>query len=272
MNFFRRIRDHISTRVLPKSTDVQSRICGESLDLNSFNVQNDSQLFEILESLQEKQNVRYLHLHSTDVKTLPASIGAFENLTELHLSNNKIEFIPWSILLLKKLTIFDLSNNKVQHLPTVICYLPKLVELNLKNNNLTKLPTELLNLPKILIIKVEGNDSLKSPPLSVCAQGKDKIFKMLQNRLKRTNLWGNWKPYYQENGPNHMRSLVEMCIDCILISDVDFLSASHIPPVMKNYISDVEKMDQHGLLPRLKKCSNCGHYFSKAEFFDNHDC
>lgn len=271
MDFLRRCRDQILRRGFRNLTDVQNRICKNTLDLNSFSVENESQLLEVLKSLQEKQNVKFIYLHSTKIRNVPASIAEFENLTELHLSNNKIEFIPWSFILLKKLTILDLSNNIMKNIPTLMCYLPNLVELNLENNNLTNLPTELLHLPKILVIKVAGNDSLKSPPLSECIQGKDVIFTLLQKRVQRTNVWSGWKPYYQEKGVGYLNSLVELCIECILTSNVDFLSTSHIPPVMKNYISEVEKKDQYGL-PGLKKCSNCGRYFSKNETFENHNC
>ncbi|OWF52619.1 hypothetical protein KP79_PYT25519 [Mizuhopecten yessoensis] len=154
----------------------------------------------------------------------------------------------------------------------MLCYFPSLKILDLSSNALESLPTDLLNLEALETFNVCGNNDIKSPPLSTCHEGKEAIFRALGIRRTRVDALANWKPYYQGNKTkaSELNSLVKLCIDCIIESEIDFLSAE-IPPVVKTYLTETKKQES-SLLPNLLKCSECERYFSKTFIFENHDC
>ncbi|XP_060066114.1 leucine-rich repeat protein soc-2-like [Ylistrum balloti] len=230
------------------------------------------ELHNLLSSCTNPKMVIQFTMTGAPIKSVPQCIGSFVNISYLNLSGNNIEFLPWSIVLLKKLEHLDLSNNCVAVISPILCYFPLLKTLDVSENVLESLPTDLLNLVALKTLNVIGNKTIKSPPLSVCQDGKEAIFEALRIRKSRVDAFSNWKPYYQGNKTQSMKlnSLVQICIDCIIESDVDFLSAE-IPPVMKTYLNETKKQES-SLLPNLFKCSKCRRYFTKSFTFENHDC
>lgn len=204
------------------------------------------------------------------LKTIPADIGRFVNLKVLDLSNNLIEFIPWSIVYLKQLEILNLSHNQLKQLPSTMFHFPYLVSLDLSYNLFERLPNELLRLEKLEKLNVEGNTCLVSPPLDVCLRGVDVVFENLRKRKCRSDIWAGWRPYYKGELTS-LKSLVEICIDSIIDSKLDYLSATIVPTTVKKYLASAQKFNQSSG-PLLMKCSCCKTYFSKEDIFDNHVC
>lgn len=217
----------------------------------------------------EPDSMTHLTASHASIKSIPEDIGRYRNLKNLDLSNNLIEYIPWSVVYLKELEILDLSHNQLTKLPSTMFYFPKLISLDLSYNLFERLPIELLLYNKLETLNVEGNLSLVSPPLDLCLQGKEAIFTELEKRQSRTNAWARWKPYYTGQF-TCLQTLVEICIESIIYSKLDYLASTTIPPTVKNYLSSAEKHQVYQI--SLMKCSTCRAYFTKDYIFDNHMC
>ncbi|CAC5372782.1 unnamed protein product [Mytilus coruscus] len=231
-----------------------------------------------LSTCQHPLEVIKLTITITELTTVPDTIGRFVNVTKLDLSNNLIEFIPWSIVCLKHLETLNLSHNKLKQLPATMFrfqgLFPRLMIIDLSYNLFERLPTELLvfetNLKTLKILNVEGNVGLVSPPLDLCLQGIETIYALLRKRQNRTNEWARWKPYYKDNF-TCLKPLIEICIETIIDSKIDYLSATSVPPIIKKFLTSAEKY-QEMLGPNVMKCSACKRYFTKESVFDNHVC
>lgn len=249
-----------------RSTTMDSQL----LMINGKKIPTVSKLHDLLSGHNNPKLVQQFTLTGSPLRSIPQCLGSFSNISYLNLSGNKIEFLPWSIVLLKKLKHLDLSNNCISVVCPILCYFSLLETLDLSDNSIESLPTDMLNLSALQTINVSGNNTLQSPPPSVCNAGKEAIFEALRIRQSRKDALANWKPYFKGDNSTKLLSLVQICIDCIIDSEIDFLSAE-IPPIMKTFLAET-KTQESSLLPSLFKCSNCERYFSKRHLFDNHDC
>ncbi|XP_063422489.1 uncharacterized protein LOC134706997 isoform X2 [Mytilus trossulus] len=231
-----------------------------------------------LSTCQQPREVIKMTITKTELATVPDSIGRFVNVTKLDLSNNLVDFIPWSIVCLKQLEVLNLSHNKLKALPSTMFRIqgtfPRLTIIDLSYNLFERLPTELLvfenKLKTLKILNVEGNVGLVAPPLDLCMQGIETIYASLRKRQNRTDEWARWKPYYEDNF-TRLKPLIEICIETIIDSKIDYLSATSVPPIIKKFLTSAEKF-QEMLGPNVMKCSTCKRYFTKEAVFDNHVC
>ena len=230
-------------------------------------------LNDILSNYRNSGQLGCLKVNDTRIYTIPQCIGNFRNIRELDMSRNNIVELPWAIIFLKRLNVLNLSDNSIRSLPPVLFRLKSLRSLNASNNKLRILPTDLLLLTNLEELTITGNPEMRSPTNAICSQGKDAIFESLRNRDKagRQNLWKRWKPYYEDSIQiSFVKPLMDLCIDKILDSEIDYISAVYFPPMLKNYISE-EQVTAYGL-PDLHKCSVCKRHFSNAAFFLDHVC
>ncbi|KAK3087411.1 hypothetical protein FSP39_005552 [Pinctada imbricata] len=239
-----------------------------------FNLQNcyEPVLEEYLLSLEVGQ-IQSLQINSTRVLYLPETVGRLTQLTELDLSRNLLRWLPDEMENLKNLEFLNLSHNKFKLFPKVVTKLSTLKSLDLGMNVITILPSAMLNLKKLTTLNLEGNE-IKLPMPGCERRTIQEIFEALTVRVienGRCNMWSTCKPCYDDG---RLKSLVDLCTDCILYNKIDYESRKYVPPVVKTYLTEEDQScpRSNQLLTNLQKCSVCKKYFSTKHNFIHHAC
>lgn len=137
-------------------------------------------------------NLRRLYLNSSQICTLPDSIGNLTNLQILNLSSTKISTLPDSIGNLVSLQNLYLNSTKIRTLPKKIGSLPCLKTLVLEDDSLTELPEELLSLNlKFETERYKGLDEksgiyinglkLQNQPIEIFSQSRELIIEYYES-------------------------------------------------------------------------------------------
>ncbi len=258
-----------------QKTEIKYNTSCKKLDLTGYVMLDHDMLYEALSMHKEPSTLQELTIkNKPKILSLPILIGRFENLVSLSLENNGLNDLPWSMLYLTSLEKLDLSRNKFQHIPKIVGYLVELRELNFRNNSLVTLPTELLKLVKLKKLDLTDNDKLKGFTKEECKKGVKTIFEIIKKRQNRTDVWANSKPWigFDSDTPNwfSVPTLHEIAVTSILAHKVNFLMFNSVPPVLKSFLS--ERAQEYNSRIQVAKCSNCKHFYSSKEMFDNHMC
>lgn len=243
-----------------------------SLYFDSGQVTDSASLETALLDVQsDAQKISTICVRKTDIHTIPQSIAHFQNLTSLDLSYNCIQELPWSIIYLRQLHQLNLSHNEMCSVPHTIGYLVNLRYLNLDCNKLKMLPQCLLKLTSLKTVTVNGNP-LISPSQKICSQGTKAILNALGSLNHRRDMWHSWTPNVngQGLGVRHPPLLTEICLECILTYDVDFLLSAATPPRLKTELLNYQEVQNSRI--HVMKCSECRKFFSNRHFFDMHMC
>ena len=84
-------------------------------------------------------NVKILCMNSSDIRSLPPSIGRLANLEILSLDCNSLSDLPITLEFCQKLSVVSLVANKFTHIPGVILKLKNLKELRTMDNPLVQI-------------------------------------------------------------------------------------------------------------------------------------
>ncbi|XP_067681610.1 leucine-rich repeat-containing protein 40-like [Haliotis asinina] len=272
--------DHGETREKKSSKNKitfveRINLCQKSVKAS---VSTDQQFENALVKHRNPQSTVEIIFTDSLVEHIPVTIGSFHNLTTLCLHDNKLREIPWSLVYLQHLELCDLSSNCLSEISPIMGYIPSLKELYLQDNILTYLPTSLLKLSHLHVLDVTGNRNLALPPISVCIEGKDAIFSALSKRNNRVDMYSDVTPWYDEHklqyqSLDHVKyvsSLMQIAVDCILECRLNYLSQTHVPPTLKNFLLRTEESSIKQ--PHISKCSACGGFFTTEHNFKNHHC
>ncbi len=112
--------------------------------------------FEILESLEG------LYI-SSDLTSLPPSIGSLKKLRSLDLYGNSLSELPASMANLEQLDSLRLSKNKFNELPQAVLEMKNLLYLSLFMNNVSSLPNEVIDLKRLQTLDLDGNGFTELP-------------------------------------------------------------------------------------------------------------
>lgn len=227
---------------------------------------SDRDFNAVLKLHPRAKEVQVLKLkNNAGISRIPDNIVDYTNLIELDLHGNNIEELPWALYSIKDtLQNLDLSQNAVKHIPRLIGSLVSLCELDLSHNNIPDLPADILNLTNLETLHMKGNP-VTSPPADVCDQGKEAIFKALQERATlRHNVWSGTKLYIDSQYSERPKSLQNICYDEILDYGIGY---SELPPKL---IQHTNSMKENSI--NLAKCSHCLKFYSSKEKFDRHAC
>ena len=85
-------------------------------------------------------NVKILCMNSSDIRSLPPSIGRLANLEILSLDCNSLSDLPITLEFCQKLSVVSLVANQFTHIPGVMLKLKNLKELRIKDNPLEPIP------------------------------------------------------------------------------------------------------------------------------------
>ena len=105
-------------------------------------------------------NVKKLHLDSTGLKALPASVGRMKKLETLSLRKNKLTDLPVTLSFCENIKVLHLQGNSFQFLPGVILQLKNLTELSRLDN---PLPARWSGFASASHLKRQGNTSVAKP-------------------------------------------------------------------------------------------------------------
>ena len=138
---------------------------------------------EILpDSIGKLDNLQFLDLSFSAVKSLPSSIGNLVNLERLDLFDSRLESLPDSIGALIKLPKLNLSRTKISTLPDSIGKLTHLKALDLSLSEIKFLPISIRNLVNLERLDLSGS-KLESLPDSI-----DALIKLPKLNLSRTKI------------------------------------------------------------------------------------
>ncbi|MFH4976638.1 hypothetical protein AB6A40_003347 [Gnathostoma spinigerum] len=126
-------------------------------------------------------NLSILILAGNQIEHIPREIRQMADcLRDLDASCNRLRSVPADLSLLKSLRVLNLRNNRLKQLPSEISRL-QLRSLDISENELTDLPTDLRFMQCLVELKADSNP-IFSPPVQVCAMGREHIFKWLQSK------------------------------------------------------------------------------------------
>ena len=127
-------------------------------------------LRSFLETLEDMENLKQLHLDGTAIEELPASIQHLKGLQFLNLDYcNNLVSLPESICNLKSLTIiscFGCSN--LREFPEIWESMENLVQLHMGGSAIEALPSSIENLRGLQILNMRRCNNLRSLPSTIC--------------------------------------------------------------------------------------------------------
>jgi hypothetical protein len=219
----------------------------------------------IIETLKSHPNPKEIEMiqiqHRFKLLSLPNDIGYFKNVCTLMLSDNALTELPWSLVYLKELSVLDISYNMFRTFPHVITYLKKLRSLNISGNeNIRGIPDSILQLENLETLEMGGIPKLHPDILALEGKGVKHIFEKLRSRCSRNNLWKE----------GYVPSLMYLCMETIIQTQVDYVNLEVIPTRMKSYINQTD--EDYSKNVNVGKCSRCKKYFSTTAYFDQHLC
>ena len=97
---------------------------------------------------------------------------------------------------------------------------------------------------------------------------------MAESKPDRYDLFRYSKPYY--GAPllevrDKVPTLYSLSVRLVFTADIDFTSASGLPPVIKSRLEYLKKYEMHPG-PKIMKCSNCNKFYTHQKRFLTHDC
>jgi len=163
--------DDNSIKSLPESIGQLEKLNALLIQNNSlttlpvnFNGLKSLQIFDVsnnplgkLPVMDNLQNLEYLGLSNTKLRTVPEEIFALSNLVSISIDNNEIEELPENLFSLKQLKYLNVSNNLLTALSPMIQNLVLLENLDLSDNKITSLPKEIAKLQNIVSFIINNN-------------------------------------------------------------------------------------------------------------------
>jgi hypothetical protein len=194
-NMFKKSNIDIPQDIVPVQVgdDLELNLSGKRLkgtrgierfrDITKLQLNNNSDLTSLSDSIGELTNLRELNLSLTKLVTFPENFSRLTNLRKLDLGNvDTIRSLP-DFRHLTNLTELTMTGNKLLfHLPESIGNLTNLTNLNLADNRLIDLPESIGNLTNLTYLDLHNN-ALTSLPESIGNLRNLGMLKLYRNTL-----------------------------------------------------------------------------------------
>lgn len=119
---------------------------------------------EIPPVIFDLEELEYLRIDESQLRSISPKIGRLKKLKKLRLSIGQIKKLPVDILQLEKIEVFSVFSNFIEELPEGIGQLQNLKELWAFSNQVSHLPTSLFSLEKLERLHLSSNQIEKIPP------------------------------------------------------------------------------------------------------------
>lgn len=127
----------------------------------------DIDIKKIPENLGNLSIIKIISCSSTNIQSIPESIGDCLLLEDLYLYDNpSLYSLPLSLKNCKLLKYISISNCNFYDFPIVLCELENLIDLDISNNDIKDIPNEISNLKKLEFLKC-NNIKIVSFPESI---------------------------------------------------------------------------------------------------------